>query len=118
MDSVILASRFPILAVGEQRLKAAGMLGQHWFFLPIEAGFRPYRYPQFPSALPDSHAYDQRPVRSFGCPVEACQIPMLQFLAAREQDKKSVQWDGGHFPTDTHIVCKEALDGSTVILVR
>ena len=39
----------------------------------------------------------------FGSPVEACQIPMLQLLGAREPDKKLVHWDGGHFPTDAHI---------------
>jgi hypothetical protein len=45
----------------------------------------------------------------FGSPVEACQIPMLRLLGAREQDKKLVHWDGGHFPTDAHIAFKEVL---------
>jgi hypothetical protein len=34
---------------------------------------------------------------------------MLQLLGAREQDKKLLHWDGGHFPADGSIVRREAL---------
>jgi dienelactone hydrolase len=97
----------PILAVGEQRLKAA-VLGstalpsnRSWFLPETD----PLNFlPRFrvPTLMINGRS-------DFGNPVEAVQIPMLRLLGAREQDKKLVHREGGHFPTDAHLLFKEAL---------
>jgi hypothetical protein len=97
----------PVLAVGEQRLKAA-VLGsvalpsvRDWFLPETDPlNFLP-RF-RMPTLMINGRS-------DFGNPIEACQIPMLRLLGAREQDKKLVHREGGHFPTDAHLFFKETL---------
>jgi serine/threonine protein kinase/formylglycine-generating enzyme required for sulfatase activity/pimeloyl-ACP methyl ester carboxylesterase len=100
-------SLVPILAVGEQRLKAAvlGSVGcspnRSWFLPEADTlNFLP-RF-RIPTLMINGRS-------DFGCPVESCQLPMLRLLGAREPYKKLLHWDGGHFPTDANLVFKEAL---------
>ncbi len=102
------ASIVPILATGDDRLKAAVLLS---------VGLTPWR-PERPEADPlnflprftvptlmAAGLYD------FWFPVEASQRPMLALLGAREQDKRLVQWDGGHGDLTPHygMLTREAL---------
>lgn len=97
----------PILAVGEQRLKAAVLgstaLSSNRRGLLSEAD--PLNFlPRFrvPTLMINGRS-------DFGFPVEACQIPMLRLLGAREQDKKLEHWEGGHFPTNAQTALQEVL---------
>ena len=101
MVSVVLASYVSVLAVGEQRLKAAvlssaGLPSNRGLFLPETDPLNFLPRFRMPTLMINGRS-------DFGCPVETCQIPMLRLLGAREQDKKLVHWDGGHFPTDIRI---------------
>ena len=83
----------PILAVGDDRLKAAALLS---------VGLRPRR-----SRRPEADPFNFLPRFTvptlmaaghldFGFPVETSQRPMLSLLGAREEDKRLIQWQGGH----------------------
>ncbi len=87
------AFMLPVLAVGEERLKAAALVSAGLFRQrdrPAETdplNFLPrFRVP----TLMVSGRFD------FGLPPETSQRPMLRLLAAPEPDKKLVWWDGSH----------------------
>jgi hypothetical protein len=93
--------------VGERRLKAAvlgstALASSRSWFLPETDPLNFLPRFRIPTLMINGRS-------DFGNPVDACQIPMLQLLGARDQDKKLVHWDGGHFAPDASIVRKEAL---------
>jgi serine/threonine protein kinase len=104
------ANRLPILAVGEQRLKAAVL---------NSVGLSYANPPPLPEA--DMFNFLPRfrvptlmvgPRSDFLFPVETSQRPMFELLGAPEEDKRLVLWDGGHGDTGPNFVgaIKEALD--------
>lgn len=100
-------SLVPILAVGERRLKAAvlgstGLATNRSWFLPETDTLNFLPRFRIPTLMINGRS-------DFGCPIEACQIPMLELLGARGTDKKLVHWEGGHFPTDSRTVFGETL---------
>ena len=100
-------SVLPVIAVGEQRLKAAVLVS-------VGLGFDP-------SILPECNPFNFLPRfrvptlmicgrSDFFLPVETSQLPMLRLLGAPDKDKKLVPLDGGHFPSSLQPVIKETLD--------
>jgi pimeloyl-ACP methyl ester carboxylesterase len=102
-----LGVRVPLLAVGEQRLKAAVLINSGLFFSRR----------QLPEAdplhfLPRFHVptlvvggrYD------FLFPLETSMGPMFRLLGAPEKDKRLVLWEGGHIAHHDKIIVKETLD--------
>jgi eukaryotic-like serine/threonine-protein kinase len=96
----------PVLAVGEQRLKAAVL---------ISVGMIPAR------PLPEADPFNFLPRftvptvmlcgrSDFSFPAEASQLPMFRLLGAPEQDKRLRQWDGGHVPPSFQMPYREALE--------
>ena len=98
----------PILAVGEQRLKAAVL---------IHAGLSSNR------PLPEADPLNFLPRfrvptlmgngrSDFMIPLETSQRPMFRLLGAPEEDKQQIFWDGGHGDVGANFktVVKETLD--------
>jgi pimeloyl-ACP methyl ester carboxylesterase len=97
-----------ILAVGEQRLKAAvlasvGLPANRGWFLPEADPLNFLPRFQVPTIMICGRS-------DFGNPLEISQRPMFRLLGAREEDKRLVHVDGGHFPSDIRTIIKEALD--------
>jgi formylglycine-generating enzyme required for sulfatase activity/dienelactone hydrolase/predicted Ser/Thr protein kinase len=98
----------PVLAVGEQRLKAAVL---------IHAGLSSSRplpeadplnfLPRFrlPTLMGNSRS-------DFMIPLETSQRPMFRLLGAPEKDKQQIFWDGGHGDVGANFktIVKETLD--------
>jgi len=101
-------SLVPILAVGDERLKAAVL-----FSVGLDA--RRSRRPEADTlnflprftvpTLMAAGRYD------FWFPLEASQRPMLTLLGAGDQDKRMIQWEGGHGDMAPHYpsLTREAL---------
>ena len=105
--SASLGVKVPLLAIGEQRLKAVVLANSGLGFSRL----------QLPEAdplnfLPRFHVptlvvggrYD------FLFPLETSMSPMFRLLGAPEKDKRLALWDGGHVPLNDKIVIKETLD--------
>jgi dipeptidyl aminopeptidase/acylaminoacyl peptidase len=97
----------PILAVGEDRLKAAVLFGVG---LPIGLDLLPesdpiHFVPRFrvPTLMGNGRT-------DFIFPLETSQRPMFRLLGAPEKEKRLVLWDGGHAWPTYQIAMKEALD--------
>jgi formylglycine-generating enzyme required for sulfatase activity len=97
----------PVLAVGEQRLKAAVL-----FNVCMGAGRRPppdtdpsIFLPRFrvPTLIVNGRLM-------FGCPLEASQLPMFRLLGAPEKDNRLLLQEGGSLRPNLNIAIKEALD--------
>jgi len=99
-------SLLPVLAVGEQRLKAAVL---------VSVGL------SFDRSLPEADPFDFLPRfrvptvmvggrSDFMFPLETSQGPMFRLLGAPEKDKRLAHWDGGHCPLNYQAAIKEALD--------
>ncbi len=98
----------PVLAVGEQRLKAAAILSVGLFFdrLPPEAD--PFHFlPRFqvPTLMGNGRS-------DFIFPLETSQRRMFALLGTPERDKRLLHWDGGHgdVRTNYRTMIKETLD--------
>jgi eukaryotic-like serine/threonine-protein kinase len=99
----------PVLAVGEQRLRAAVLasvgLITDWSLLPEDDPF--HFLPRFrvPTLMINSRS-------DFIFPVETSQRPMFRLLGVPDKDKAQVYWDGGHgdIRPSSHMVIKESLD--------
>jgi serine/threonine protein kinase/pimeloyl-ACP methyl ester carboxylesterase len=102
-----LGIKVPLLAVGEQRLKAVVLANSGLSFSRL----------QLPEAdplnfLPRFHVptlivggrYD------FLFPLETSMSPMFRLLGAPEKDKRLALWEGGHVPPNDKIFIKETLD--------
>lgn len=96
----------PVLAVGEQRLKAAVLMG---------CG------PSFDRQLPEADPSNflprfQVPTLMAGgrfdflFPLETSMRPMFRLLGAPEKDKRLFLWDGGHVPPNRQNHIRETLD--------
>jgi serine/threonine protein kinase/formylglycine-generating enzyme required for sulfatase activity/pimeloyl-ACP methyl ester carboxylesterase len=99
----------PVLAVGEQRLKAAVLNRVGLSYAdppPPEADVFNF-LPRFrvPTLMGGGRS-------DFVFPVETSQRPMFQLLGAPEEDKRLVLWDGGHGDIGPNFLgaIKEALD--------
>ena len=96
----------PVLAVGEQRLKAAVFLGCGLGFdrrLPEADPFNFLPRFQIPTLMVGGR-FD------FIFPLETSMRPMFRLLGAPEKDKELLLRDGGHVPPDTQRFVKEILD--------
>jgi serine/threonine protein kinase len=95
------------LAVGEQRLKAAALLGSGFMFdrnqLPEADPFNFVSHFRVPT-LVVAGRFD------FIFPLETTVRPMFRLLGAPEKDKQLILWDGGHVPPQGYSPAKEALD--------
>ena len=96
----------PVLAVGEQRLKAAALvsvgLPVGWDLLPE---FDPFNFvPRFqvPTLMVNGRS-------DFIFPAETSQRPMFRLLGAPEKDKRWALWDAGHAWPNYQIPIKESL---------
>src|SRR5262249_6316523 len=97
----------PVLAVGEQRLKAAVLLGSGLSFNPHQLPEAdPFNFlPRFQvSTLVVGGRFD------FLLPVETSVRPMFRLLGAPEKDKQLLLREGGHVPPDGQRMIKEILD--------
>ncbi|HUI58446.1 MAG TPA: protein kinase [Bryobacteraceae bacterium] len=83
----------PVLAVGEQRLKAAVLVSVGLFFewrlLPDDDPFHFAPRFQVPTLMINGRS-------DFIFPLETSQRPMFRLLGAPEKDKRQIFWDGGH----------------------
>jgi pimeloyl-ACP methyl ester carboxylesterase len=97
----------PLLAVGEQRLKAAAL---------VSVGLLPYR-----DLLPEEDTFNFAPRfrvptlmvcgrSDFIFPLETSVRPMFRLLRAPAKDKRLVLWDGGHVAPNYQLAIKETLD--------
>jgi serine/threonine protein kinase/formylglycine-generating enzyme required for sulfatase activity/pimeloyl-ACP methyl ester carboxylesterase len=97
----------PVLAVGEQRLKAAVLLGSGLDFdrrrLPEADPFNFLPRFRVPTLVVGGR-FD------FLFPLETSMRPMFQLLGAAEKDKQLLLRDGGHVPPDGQRMIKETLD--------
>jgi eukaryotic-like serine/threonine-protein kinase len=97
----------PVLAVGEQRLKAAVFLGCGLGFnrhqLPEADPFNFLPRFQVPTLMGGGR-FD------FLFPLETSMRPMFRLLGAPEQDKRLFIRDGGHVATNRQMMIKETLD--------
>jgi eukaryotic-like serine/threonine-protein kinase len=99
----------PVFAVGEQRLKAAVLLGSGLFFdrrqLPEADPFNFLSRFQVPTLVGGGRS-------DFLFPVETSMRPMFRLLGAPEKDKRLFLRDGGHVPPDGQLSIerKETLD--------
>ena len=105
--SASLGVKVPLVAVGEQRLKAVVIISSGLFFNRL----------QLPEADPLNFLPRLRvPVVVVGgrydflFPLETSMGPMFRLLGAPEKDKRLVLYDAGHVPPDDKIVIKETLD--------
>ena len=95
-----------MLAVGEQRLKAAVFLGCGLGFdrrLPEADPFNFLLRFQVPTLMANGR-FD------FLFPVETSMRPMFRLLGAPEQDKRLFLRDGGHVAPNLQMMIKETLD--------
>jgi serine/threonine protein kinase len=94
------------LAVGEQRLKAAALLGSGFMFdrnqLPEADPFNFVPHFRVPTLVVDGR-FD------FIFPLEATVRPMFRLLGTPNRDKQLLLWDGGHVPPEGYSPEKEAL---------
>jgi pimeloyl-ACP methyl ester carboxylesterase len=102
------ASLLPILAVGEQRLKAAVLLNVGLGYvkrLPEADVFNFLPRFRVPTLMGGGRS-------DFSYPVETSQLPMFRLLGAPETDKKHVLRDGGHGDVGPGLreTIKDALD--------
>ncbi|MEK7404582.1 MAG: protein kinase [Acidobacteriota bacterium] len=98
----------PVLAVGEQRLKAAVLVSVGLPFDRRLPEADPFNFvPRF--RLPTLMANGRS---DFVFPLETSQRPMLRLLGAPEKDKRLRLWDGGHGDVmrNYRTAIKEALD--------
>jgi formylglycine-generating enzyme required for sulfatase activity/pimeloyl-ACP methyl ester carboxylesterase len=96
----------PVLAAGEQRLKAAVFLGCGLGFDRRLPEADPFNFlPRFRvPTLMTGGRFD------FIFPLETSISPMFQLLGAPENDKRLFLWDGGHVPPSPQRNTKETLD--------
>ncbi len=103
------ACYLPVLAVGEQRLKAAALISVGLFF----------EQNQLPEADPSNFlSHFQVPTlmingrSDFAFPIETSIRPMFRLLGAPEKDKRQVYWEGSHgdFKDSFKMAIKETLD--------
>ena len=103
------ACMLPVLAVGEQRLKAAALWGVGLFFDPSQLPEAdPFNFlPRFQVPLLMINGRSD-----FVLPLETSQLPMFKLLGAPEKDKRQVFWDGSHADAKTVFqkLIKETLD--------
>ncbi len=97
----------PVLAVGEQRLKAAvflacGLSFSSWT-LPEDDPFNFLPRFQIPTLVANGRT-------DYFSPVETSILPMFRQLGAPEKDKRLVLWDGFHAPMNYPTAVKETLD--------
>ena len=85
------ACLMPILAVDEQRLKAAALLSVGLFYNLLPEADPFHFLPRF--RLPTLMAGGRS---DFIFPLETSQRPMFRLLGAPDQDKRWVLWEGGH----------------------
>ena len=97
----------PVLAVGEQRLKAAVLLAAGLYFdrsrLPEADPFHFLPRFQVPTLMVGGRT-------DFLFPLETSQRPMFRLLGAPEKDKRLVLLEGGHAPANYPTAIKETLD--------
>jgi dipeptidyl aminopeptidase/acylaminoacyl peptidase len=97
----------PVLAVGEQRLKATVLVGVGLTFdrgqLPESDPFNFLPRFQVPTLMVGGRS-------DFLFPLETSQRPMFRLLGAPEKDKRQILWDGGHVPPNRQTVIKETLE--------
>jgi pimeloyl-ACP methyl ester carboxylesterase len=97
----------PVLAVGEQRLKAAALVSVGLTFdRGLLPEFDPFNFvPRFqvPTLMVNGRS-------DFIFPLETSQRPMFRLLGAQEKDKRLVLQDGGHARPNYQTSIKEALD--------
>ena len=100
------ASLLPVLAVGEQRLKAAALVSVG---LPFDRALLPEDDPFnfVPRFLVPTLMVNGR--SDFVIPLESSQRPMFRLLGASGKDKRLVLLEGGHAPPDFPIAIKETL---------
>src|SRR5262249_53848696 len=105
--SASLGVKVPLLAVGEQRVKAVVLansgLGFSRHQLPEADPFNFLSRLHVPTLVVGGR-YD------FVFPLETSMNPMFRLLAAPEKDKRLALWEGGHVPPNDKIVIKETLD--------
>jgi pimeloyl-ACP methyl ester carboxylesterase len=102
------ASLLPVLAVGEQRLKAAVLLNVGLGYvkrLPEADVFNFLPRFRVPTLMGGGRS-------DFSFPVETSQLPMFRLLGAPEKDKKHILRDGGHGDVGPGLreTIKDALD--------
>ena len=101
------ACLLPVLAVGEQRLKAAVLVGVGlpvgWGLLPEFDSFSFVPRFQVPTLMVNGRS-------DFIFPLETSQRPMLRLLGAPEKDKRLVLQEGGHARPNYQTAIKEELD--------
>jgi dipeptidyl aminopeptidase/acylaminoacyl peptidase len=103
------ACLLPVLAVGDQRLKAAVLANVGLASARLLPESDPFNFtPRFRvPTLMSNGRFD------FLFPLEASQRPMFRLLGTAERDKRLILWDGGHGDvTADHrrLVIKETLD--------
>jgi len=97
----------PVLAVGEQRLKAAvflacGLSFSSWW-LPEDDPFNFLPRFQVPTLMANGRT-------DYIFPVETSIRPMFRLLGAPEKDKRLLLWEGYHTPMNYSTAIKETLD--------
>ncbi|MCX6636334.1 MAG: protein kinase [Acidobacteria bacterium] len=101
------ACLLPVLAVGEQRLKAAVLVGVGlpvgWGLLPEFDSFKFVPRFQVPTLMVNGRS-------DFIFPLETSQRPIFRLLGASEKDKRLVLQDGGHAQPSYQTAIKEELD--------
>jgi serine/threonine protein kinase/pimeloyl-ACP methyl ester carboxylesterase len=105
--SASLGVKVPLLAIGEQRLKAVVLVSSGLWFsrsqLPEADPFNFLSRFHVPTLVVVGR-YD------FVFPLETSTSPMFRLLGAPEKDKRLALWEGGHVPPNDKIVIKETLD--------
>jgi len=99
----------PVLAVGEQRLKAVALINAGLNFdpsrLPEAEPFHFIPRLRVPTLIINGRS-------DFTMPLETSQLPIFRLLGAPEKDKRMVLWEGSHGDavSNARMVIKEALD--------
>jgi len=97
----------PVLAVGEERLKAAVLISVGLSFdrnpLPEADPFHFLPHFQVPTVVVGGRS-------DFIFPLETSKRPMFRLLGAPEKDKRLALWDEGHFPFNYQTAIKETLN--------
>lgn len=103
------ASQLPVLAVGEERLKAAALASVGLYFdrnrLPEADPFNFLSHFQIPTLMMNGRS-------DFDFPLETSIRPMFRLLGAPEKDKRQAIWEGSHgdLKEGSLIAIKETLD--------
>jgi serine/threonine protein kinase len=103
------ACQLPVLAVGEQRLKAAALISVGLYVdrnrLPEADPFNFVSHFQVPTLMINGRS-------DFGLPLETSIRPMFRLLGAPENDKRQRFWEGSHadFRDSSGMVIKETVD--------